>query len=133
MLTAPAGRHLSHCAVAGVRDIDIADARRPCRSGSSNPEAKVKTVGVPAGVPDTVTGMLNVPAHHAHGLAAGAELHRRRLVMVRVLTDGLPRTRPRVGVPRVNVSVRLGPRSERSVPVMSWVCLPDPRRSADWH
>ena len=63
------------------------------------------------------------------GLAAGAELHPAGSVMVSVLTEGLPRTEPPVGVPRVNVSVWLGPGSERSVPVMFWVVCPIPNVS----
>ena len=50
-------------------------------------------------------------------------------LMVSVLTEGLPRAAPPVGVPRVNVSVWLGPGSERSVPVMSWVVCPIPNVS----
>ena len=49
-------------------------------------------------------------------------------LMVSVLTEGLPRAAPPVGVPRVNVSVWLGPGSGRSVPVMSCGGLPDPER-----
>ncbi len=76
------------------------------------------------GVPESVTGMLNVPALSLtvslpvlNCTAAGS-------VMVSVLTEGLPRATPPVGVPRVNVSVWVGPGSERSLPVMSWVVCP---------
>ena len=50
--------------------------------------------------------------------------------MVSVFVDGLPRTAPPVGVPRVNVSVWAGPESESSLPVMSWVVWPIPNASA---
>ena len=73
--------------------------------------------------------MLNVPALSftvslpvLNCTAAGS-------VMVSVLTEGLPRTAPPVGVPRVKVSVWLGPGSERSVPVISSVVCPIPNVS----
>ena len=50
-------------------------------------------------------------------------------LMISVLTERLPRATPPVGVPRVNVSVRLGPGSARSVPVMNWVVWPIPNVS----
>ena len=87
------------------------------------------TVTVPVGLPESVTGMLNVPALSLtvslpvlNCTAAGS-------VMVSVLTEGLPRAAPPVGVPRVNVSVWLGPGSERSVPVIFWVVCPIPNVS----
>ena len=85
-------------------------------------------MGVPAGVPETVTGMLNVPALSLtvslpvpNCTAAGS-------VMVSVLTEGLPRTAPPVGVPRVNVSVWVGAGvgEERAGDVPGG--LPDPER-----
>ena len=46
-------------------------------------------------------------------------------MMVIVLTEGLPRTAPPMGVPRVNVSVRIsGVSGLPSVPVMSSVVCP---------
>ncbi len=50
-------------------------------------------------------------------------------VMVRVLTEGLPSAEPAVGVPRVKVSVWLGPGSESRVPVMYSVVCPAPNVS----
>ena len=63
------------------------------------------------------------------GLAAGAELHRRRLGDGQRVDRGTAQGGAPVGVPRVNVSVWLGPGSERSVPVMSWVVCPIPNVS----
>ena len=45
--------------------------------------------------------------------------------MIIVLAEGLPRLAPPVGVPRVNVSVWVGPGSGRSVPVIFKLVLPD--------
>ena len=53
---------------------------------------KVETVGVR--VPASVTGMLNVPAL-VHRLAAGAELHRRRLGDGQRVDRGTAQARPR--------------------------------------
>ena len=76
-------------------------------------------------MPETVTGMLNVPAVSftvsllVLNCTAGCGS-----VMVSVLTEGLPRTAPPVGVPRVKCQRLVGPGSGRSVPVMSWVVCP---------
>ncbi len=83
------------------------------------------TVGLPA----IVTGMLNVPALSLTVSLPVLNCTAGGSVMVSVLTDGLPRSPPPVGVPRVKVSVWLGPGSERSVPVMSWVVCPSPNVS----
>ncbi len=87
----------------------------------------METVGVRA--PESVTGMLNVPAALVDGLAAGAELHRRRLGDGQRVDRGTAQGGAPVGVPRVKVSVWLGPGSERSVPVMVWVVCPIPNVS----
>ena len=89
----------------------------------------METVGVPSGVPVTVTGMLNVPALSLTVSLPVLNCTVAGSVMVSVLTEGLPRTAPPVGVPRVKVSVWLGPGSESSVPVMSAVVCPIPNVS----
>ena len=127
MLTTPAG-----VTSLTVSSPALATKRLPAESkarptGPLNPEAKVETVGVPwARERDRDAERAGALAH---GLAAGAELHLRRLGDGQRVDRGTAQGGAPVGVPRVKVSVWLGPGSERSVPVMFWVVCPIPNVS----
>ena len=97
---------------------------------------------MPTGVPDTVTGMLNLPAvtgpwtlnvpvvtFTVSRAVPNCTVAGSGSVIVRVLTDGLPKTALPVGVPRMKASVWMGPGSKRSVPVMSSVVCPASNKS----
>ena len=74
------------------------------------------------GVPERVTGMLNVPALTLTVSLPVLNCTVAGSLMVSVLTEGLPRLAPPVGVPRVKVSVWAGAGvgEQRAGDVLRW-------------